>query len=116
MFRIEGDRRTHPRLPLERPCKLHDPRTGKYLSGMTRDLSCGGLLIDVPRLTNLKDGDKVFVGVAIKRRQGLLLAKEMVEAIVTRTTSTVDDHTALAVRFDTQTAVEAADQALRAAA
>ncbi|MCI0364439.1 MAG: PilZ domain-containing protein [Phycisphaerales bacterium] len=95
---------------------MHDPRTGKYLSGMTRDLSCGGLMIDIPRLVNLKEGDKIFVGVAIKRRQGLLLAKEMVEAVVTRATSTVDDHTALAVHFDTHAAVEAADQALRAAA
>lgn len=116
MFRIEGDRRRHLRLPIERPCKMHDPRSGKYVSGMTRDLSCGGLMIDVPRLLWLKSGDTVHVGVAIKRRQGLLLAKEMIEATVVRSISTVDDHTALAVRFDSQTAVAAADEALRAAA
>ena len=100
MFRIEGDRRRHPRVQLERPCKLHEPRSGKYVSAMTRDLSVGGLLIDVPRLLDLKPGDMLHVGVAIKRRQGLLLAKEMIEATVVRAMQTVDDHTTLAVSFD----------------
>lgn len=116
MFRIDGDRRTHPRLQIERPCKLFDPTSGKYYAGQTRDLSENGLLIDVPRLLELKPGDSVHVGVAMKRRQGLLLAKEMIEAIVVRSMATVDDHTTLAVRFDAAVVSAADIQAVRLAA
>jgi hypothetical protein len=100
MLRIEGDRRRQNRISIERPCKIHDPRTGKYVSAVTCDLSESGLLIDVPRLLELKPGDKVFVGVAMTRRQALLHAKEMMEASVVRALPTTDDHTQLAVRFD----------------
>jgi len=113
MFKIDGDRRRHPRLQVERPCKIYDPQSDKYFAGNTRDLSESGLLIDVPRVLELKPGDRVHVGVAMKRRQGLLLAKEMIEAIVVRALATVDDHTALAVRFDAESAV---GQPLRLAA
>lgn len=99
MFKVEGDRRRHPRLALERPCKIFDPRSGKYVAATTRNLSTHGLLIELPRLTALKPGDHVHVGVAVTRRQGLLLAKEMIQAQIVRAMQTVDDHTMLAVQF-----------------
>jgi hypothetical protein len=105
MLRIEGDRRRHERVPLERPCKVYEPRSGRYILASTRDLSCGGLLIDVPRLIDLRPGDTLHIGVAMKRRQGILPAADMVEAVVVRCTPTVDDHTALAVKFNRDRAV-----------
>jgi hypothetical protein len=99
MMRIEGDRREHSRVPCERPCKIYDPLCEKYLLGATCDLSEGGLLIDLPRLSDIKPGDTLFVGVAMKRRQVLLHAGKMLKALVVRTMATADDHTRLAVKF-----------------
>lgn len=101
MLRIEGDRRRSPRLQLERPCKIFDPRSRKYIAATTRDLSTTGLLLDVPSVVEVKPGETLHVGVAMTRRQGLLQAKEMMEAVVVRSMITVDDHTALAVHFET---------------
>ena len=116
MFRIEGDRRRHPRIELQRPCKVFDPRSGKYHAGQTRDLSNGGLLLEIPRLLELKPGDRVHVGVAMTRRHALLQAKEMIEAIVVRTLATADDRTHLAVTFDRPEEANASASDLRAAA
>ena len=102
MFKIEGDRRTQVRYAIERPCKIFEPRSGKYYSGMTCDLSGGGLLLDIPRVVDLKPGDLLHVGVAMTRRQDLLKAKEMMEARVVRAMTTVDDRTRLAVSFQTE--------------
>ena len=100
MLRIEGDRREHPRVCVQRPCKMFDPRTRRYLPGVTRNVSSGGLAIDVPRLTSLKPGDTLHVGVAAKRRDQLLSGAQMLRATVIRASATVDDHTDLAVRFE----------------
>ena len=100
MLRIEGDRREHPRTSVQRPCKMFDPRTRRYLPGMTRDVSAGGVAIDVPRVVDLKPGDVLHVGVAMKRRDQLLNGAQMLKATVIRSSATVDDHTDLAVRFE----------------
>jgi len=111
MLRIEGDRRRHPRVEVTQPCKICDPRSGRYLAGTTRDVSSHGLLIELPRLIDLKPGERLHVGVAMKRRQGLLLAKEMIEAKVVRSLPTMNDHTLLAVQFENPVAL-AAESAL----
>ena len=99
MMAIDGDRRAHPRHVLQRPCKVFDPHGRRYQSASTCDISAGGALIDLPRLTNLRPGDKVYVGIALKRRDEFLRADEMLEAQVVRALPTMDDHTALAVQF-----------------
>ena len=112
---IEGDRRVHPRIEFERPCKIFSPQLQRYFLGTTRDLSAGGMLIHVGHLVDIRPGDVLHVGVAAKRRDELLRANEMLEATVVRSMSTVDDHTTFAVRFDEeQSTVGAA--ALRLAA
>lgn len=116
MFTIEGDRRVHPRMEVQQPCKIHDPRSGKYYSGLTRDISTQGLLMEFSRLLNLKPGDLVHVGVAMKRRQGLLQAKEMIEARVVRSMQSVNDQTLLAVEFANAVAEVPEGQQYRAAA
>ena len=112
---IEGDRRVHPRVEFERPCKIFSPQLQRYFLGTTRDLSSGGMLIHIGHLVDVRPGDVLHVGVAAKRRDQLLCASEMLEATVVRTLNTVDDHTTFAVRFDQeQSTVGAA--ALRLAA
>jgi len=96
---VDGDRRRHPRVAVKQPCKIHDPRGGKYCAGETQDMSSGGLLIELPRLISLKPGDEVHVGVALKRRQALLRCNEMLKAHVTRALHTVDDRTLLGLKF-----------------
>ena len=96
---IEGDRRSHSRQILQRPCKVFDPRGRRYLTGQTRDISCGGAMVDLPRVIELKPGDKVYLGIALKRRDQFLRAEEMLEGTVIRALATVDDHTALALQF-----------------
>jgi hypothetical protein len=116
MLRIEGDRRRYPRVPMQQPCKICDQRGGKYLAASTRNVSAGGLLMNMPCLSQLKPGDRLYVGVALTRRQCILHASQMMEAIVVRATPTVDDHTALAVTFDAPQAAIAGDVQWRAAA
>jgi PilZ domain len=96
---VDGDRRRHPRQILQRPCKVFDPRGRRYLNAQTSDISGGGALIDLPRLIDLRPGDKVYLGIALKRRDQFLRADEMLESHVVRAVQTVDDHTALAVEF-----------------
>jgi hypothetical protein len=100
MLRIEGDRREYVRTAVQRPCKMFDPRTRRYVPGLTRDVSAGGLAIDVPRLMDIQPGDTLHIGVATKRRESLLAGGEMLKAVVIRANATVDDHTDLAVRFE----------------
>jgi len=95
----EGERRAHPRQLLQRDCKVFDPRGRRYHTAATRDISSGGALIDLPRLTHLKPGDTIHVGIALKRRDQFLRADEMIQAEVIRALPTVDDHTTLAVKF-----------------
>lgn len=100
MLRIEGDRRRHPRLLVTQPCKIYDPHSRKYIGGRTQDVSTGGALIELPRLVGLKPGDTLHIGMAIKRRQGLLHSAEMIKAAVMRAVQTVNDHTLLGLRFE----------------
>jgi len=112
---VEGDRRRHPRVPVEQPCKIHDPHTGKYIAGCTRDVSIGGALIEVPKLLALNAGETLHVGVALKRRQGLIRCNEMIQAAVTRIMHTVDDRTLLGLRFQQPAADEIRSPLLAAA-
>ena len=100
MLRIDGDRREHSRTAIQRPCKMFDPRSRRYVPGLTRDVSAGGLAIDVPRILDIKPGDTLHIGVATKRRDSLLSGGQMLKATVIRASATVDDHTDLAVRFE----------------
>lgn len=96
---VDGDRRQHARVTVHQPCKIYDSRCGRYIAGQTRDISGGGLLVELPRLVSLKPGDEIHVGVALKRRQALLRCNEMFKACVTRAMHTVDDRTILGLRF-----------------
>jgi c-di-GMP-binding flagellar brake protein YcgR len=99
MSSVSGDRRHSDRVPLHRPCKIYEPRSRKYLGGVTRDFSEGGMLVELPRVLELKPGDTLHVGVAMKRRQALLPSSEMVQVEVRRLVHTADDRTLLGLRL-----------------
>lgn len=93
------DRRSVRRVPVEKPCKIQDPRTGRYLGGATIDLSQHGIMVRIGQPTNLKPGDDVLIAVAMHDRQGLIQAKEMIESRIVRVLETGDGATTLAVQF-----------------
>ena len=113
---VDGDRRRHDRVMVNQPCKIHDPRSGKYIAGQTPDMSNGGLLVELPRVVSLNPGDEVHVGVALKRRQALLRCNEMIKAQVTRALHTADDRTLLGLMFVQGQADVSTTSALRLAA
>ena len=99
MLTIDHERRDWHRISLSRPCKVFNPRTGKYIAGTTRDLSGGGLLLNLQRRPDAEPGDRLYVAVAQKRRQPLISADEMIESKVVRTLSLTSGETGLALRF-----------------
>jgi hypothetical protein len=95
------ERRRQERLPLVRPCKIYEPRSEKYLNAITENLSTGGALLTIMRPLDLRPGDLVHVGVALKRRQAVIPANEMIASRVVRCLHNSEGHCTLAVIFDT---------------
>ncbi len=101
------ERRASERLDLARPCKMYVPRIGRYLAGLTWNVSSGGALLQLDRPAPIEPGDRLFVGVALKRRQPIFCSSEMLEAGVTRVLPTDNDSIAVAIRFiDTKLDIE----------
>ncbi|MHC4216925.1 MAG: PilZ domain-containing protein [Planctomycetota bacterium] len=96
---VDEERRTHVRVKLERPCKLFLPSVGRYVSGSTWNLSAGGVLVQLDLPTGIAPGDRLFVGIALKRCQAVLPASEMLEAQVIRVERPADDRISVAARF-----------------
>ena len=66
---VEQERRTHERVNLQRPCKLYLPSVGKYVSGSTWNVSPGGALLQLNLRAGICAGDRLYVGIALKRSQ-----------------------------------------------
>lgn len=95
----DNDRRSCRRVSVERPCKIRDRATGRYFSATTIDLSQHGIMVRLAQPSNLKPGDEVLIGVAMHDRQGIIQAKEMIEARVVRRLDSGEGETTLAVQF-----------------
>jgi hypothetical protein len=105
---VELERRRHERVALQRPCKLYFPSVGRYVSGSTWNLSAGGVRLKLDLPAGVCAGDRLYVGIALKRHQAVLAAGEMLEAEVVRVDRTADDHVAVAARFVNEAAGETA--------
>ena len=71
---MERERRAHERIWLARPCKVYDPALRRYLAGTTCNLSASGAFFQVNRKIDHHPGDRLYLGIALKRRQGILPA------------------------------------------
>jgi hypothetical protein len=109
----ETDRRAHPRVRIARPGKLLDPRSGKYISCSTRDLSAGGVLIEIDQPIEIAPGEQMFLGIAQKRRQMFIRTEEMLRMTVVRALGTPGGGTAIAGQW-VQGACDAAELRLAA--
>ncbi len=99
MLRIDHDRRGEERVSLVRPCKVFNQKSGKYTAGTTCDVAAGGLLVRLGSQLNAEVGDRLFVGVAQKRKQALLRSREMIESEVVRRLPSEGGETLLALRY-----------------
>ena len=97
---VQCERRTRDRLTLLRPCKVYVPRIGRYLHGSTWNVSPSGALIELDRPAPLEPGDRLFVGVAITRRQAIFASGDMRGAGILRVLPTDNDCIAVAIHFD----------------
>lgn len=95
----DWERRVTERIEIARPCKVYVPRMEKYFHGVTWNISECGVLIQLGRPITLELGQRVYVGIATKRRDGLLKSSEMIPAEVSRSFKTPSDSTAVALRF-----------------
>ncbi len=96
---MECERRASQRQDLARPCKTYVPRIGRYLAGLTWNVSAGGALLQLDRPAPIEPGDRLLIGVALKRRQPIFCSSEMMEAGVVRVLPTDNDSIAVAIRF-----------------
>ncbi len=83
MNQIGTDRRTTPRIPVERLCKVFHEPTRRYLTGITRDVSAGGALVTVESPRALQVGDAIEILIAWHHR-AILSASDQVVATITR--------------------------------
>jgi len=81
---MNRDRRNHPRIKMNRPAKLRDQATGRYLPGAVVDYSPGGAMLQVDAVARLRLGQRLLVGISAKVNQPMLRATDMVPAIVVR--------------------------------
>lgn len=96
---VSGERRSTMRIRIDRPCKLHDPRSGKYIPARTRDLSEGGVMVEIDQPLAIQAGDELYIGIAQKRRQMLLRSEEMLRLRIVRALGTPSGGTAIAGSF-----------------
>ncbi len=99
------ERRRFERLNLSRPCKVYEPRSGKYYPALSEDLSVGGAMLHIGRTLEFVPGDVVYVGIALKRRQAVILNDEMQACRVIRCLHLTDGNTVIAVEFDREAPV-----------
>ena len=96
---METDRRAHERINLARPCKVFDPKSGKYVLGTVWNLSDGGALVEMTRPVVAQTGEPLFLGIALKRRQGFILGDQMLPTSVVRSLKTDEGRTTIAMQF-----------------
>ena len=77
------DRRDHPRTPLERPCKLRPVGGVRFATGLTRDVSPAGALVEVEATRPIHAGDTIELLVAWTAG-GLVRREDTISARVVR--------------------------------
>ena len=77
------ERRRHERVSLDRPAKIFHRGSWRYIAARTRDLSDGGVLLEVPSDRPLAVGDMIDVALG-RPGVGVLKGDEFVWARVVR--------------------------------
>lgn len=92
------ERRRHPRLPVERSCKVFHHPSRTYLAASTCDLSEGGAMIRVDNPRTLRPGDEIEVMIAWSRAPVLQKSRAIAGSVV-RVPGSFAKHQFIAVKF-----------------
>ncbi len=96
----ERDRRQHTRRPTEHSAKLFCPKSGRFLSGRTRNISAGGILVEIGAPGWLSAGDAVQLTIAFGDRF-IVPMSDLVAGTIIRTRQTDNPEIqTLAIAYD----------------
>lgn len=103
------DRRKHERHPLERPAKLFCPDSGRFLAGRTRNISAGGVLVEVDGCDPLQSGDEVLMTIAFGDRFIVPMSELVPCSVIRAVRDGCGANATLAIAYDnaTETAISA---------
>jgi len=98
------DRRKHPRQGISRPAKVYHAGSARYLPAYTRDLSSGGMLLEIDSPRALCPGDHLDIVIAWNDRT-LLSEADMAPSRITRVLDTGSPRQIVGVAFLKEQAV-----------
>ena len=98
VIRERRDRRRWERRELAAPCKVLHEASGRYLHGVTRNVSDGGVLLTLAEGRPLLPGEPVLVGVAIEGKP--LLGSEAMRRALVVWADLAGESQRVAVEFD----------------
>ena len=93
------DRRACDRVDAVIRCKAHCLRLGRYIAGVTTNVSEAGLLLRIERAPAIAPGDELRIGVAQSGSDALLDSASLRPARVVRVTPIDHHHQAIAVAY-----------------
>lgn len=77
----DSERRRGLRIRQERPIKIYEPTSNRYIGGQTLDISATGLRIELPASTPVREGSPVHVHVGLNQQgQSLANRRQMMQA------------------------------------
>lgn len=103
----QGDRRRSPRHEVLRPCKLYRHATCRYAAACTKNISGGGVLLDVESPRPIAVGERLDIGIAWTR-SAVLSGEALVPGVVVRVEDVGEDRQAVAVQFTSEIGLAAA--------
>jgi len=81
---VDHERRQDPRMNVTAAVKIFDPASGKYRSGITRNLSAGGALVEVRGGMLASVGDQIGMAIDFTRAAGVVRHDDLKPVVVTR--------------------------------
>lgn len=81
------ERRRFYRLSVSRPLKLQCQQTGRYHAGRSRNISDGGMLVEIANPNLLVSGQRIRVSRPVESVHGLIQGEQLLWATVVRSTA-----------------------------
>jgi PilZ domain len=96
---MNPDRRGHPRIDMDKPCKVYDPVSRRFAPGRTRNVSRGGVLVEVQWARPLALGDPLDVVIGYSAL-AVLPVEALMHGRVTRRVASAGEVQLVAIEFD----------------
>ena len=79
-----AERRRVARFPVSRPVKLRCSDSGRYVAGVTNNISSSGALLEVQHPSLLVAGQRMQMGIAWTKGQAVIPTEKMTDCTVVR--------------------------------